>query len=159
MLALVLHGELTTDPNSSAASVDARQLLQHYGPETYNKNFIFSGDNWLFVERWEHLIANRAQLDTVQVLTWSTSCRMTISVPPHKRLRFRYLDDYGESHYIGPIEGAQPMSEAWVNGFDHQGISSRFRSCLWFAHVGLGTERLARPPTVLHIRIQKRRLP
>jgi len=39
-------------------------------------------------------------------------------------LRFRYLDDYGESHYIGPIEGAQPMSEAWVNGFDHQGISS-----------------------------------
>lgn len=32
-----------------------------------------------------------------------------------------YIDDYGESHYIGPIEGAQPMSEGWVNGFDHQG--------------------------------------
>ena len=28
--------------------------------------------------------------------------------------------DYGESHYIGPIKGAQPNSEAWVNGFDHQ---------------------------------------
>ena len=27
--------------------------------------------------------------------------------------------DYGESHYIGPIKGAQPDSEAWVNGFDH----------------------------------------
>lgn len=27
--------------------------------------------------------------------------------------------DYGESHYIGPIKGAQPNSEAWVNGFDH----------------------------------------
>jgi len=52
------------------------------------------------VARWEHLIANRAQLDMVEVLTWN---------------------DYGESHYIGPIEGAQPMSEAWVNGFDHQG--------------------------------------
>jgi hypothetical protein len=35
--------------------------------------------------------------------------------------KFRYLDDYGESHYIGPIAGAQPMSEGWVNGFDHQG--------------------------------------
>lgn len=30
-------------------------------------------------------------------------------------------NDYGESHYIGPIEGAQPNSQAWVNGFDHQG--------------------------------------
>lgn len=27
--------------------------------------------------------------------------------------------DYGESHYIGPIAGDQPNSEAWVNGFDH----------------------------------------
>lgn len=42
-------------------------------------------------------------------------------------LKIHYLDDYGESHYIGPIEGAQPMSEAWVNGFDHQG-SPEFRS-------------------------------
>jgi len=75
-------------------------FFTHYGPETYNKNFIYSGDNWLFVERWEHLIANRAHVDMVEVLTWN---------------------DYGESHYIGPIEGAQPMSEAWVNGFDHQG--------------------------------------
>ncbi|KAF9648563.1 glycoside hydrolase family 71 protein [Thelephora ganbajun] len=75
-------------------------FFTHYGPETYNKNFMYSGDNWLFAERWEHLIANRAHVDMVEVLTWN---------------------DYGESHYIGPIEGAQPMSEAWVNGFDHQG--------------------------------------
>ena len=27
--------------------------------------------------------------------------------------------DYGESHYIGPIKGAQPNSQAWVDGFDH----------------------------------------
>jgi len=78
MFALVLHGEMTSDPNSSAAS--AKHVLQHYGPETYNKNFIYSGDNWLFVERWEHLIANRAQLDIVEVLTWSTLCRAMISV-------------------------------------------------------------------------------
>lgn len=29
--------------------------------------------------------------------------------------------DYGESHYVGPIEGAQPDGTTWVNGFDHQG--------------------------------------
>ena len=25
----------------------------------------------------------------------------------------------GESHYIGPIKGAQPNSHAWVDGFPH----------------------------------------
>ena len=43
-------------------------------------------------------MANRPSVDIVQVLTWN---------------------DYGESHYVGPIEGAQPNSQAWVNGFEH----------------------------------------
>lgn len=30
-------------------------------------------------------------------------------------------NDYGESHYIGPVTGVQPMSQQWVNGFDHTG--------------------------------------
>lgn len=55
------------------ASADTGQLPQHYGPETYDKNFIYSGDNWLFVERWEHLIANQTHVDMVEVLTWSRS--------------------------------------------------------------------------------------
>ena len=59
--------------SQSMMSADPNQLLQHYGPETYNKNFIYSGDNWLFVERWEQLIANRAHVDMVEVLTWSRS--------------------------------------------------------------------------------------
>lgn len=121
MFALVLYGELVLDSGASTASIDQWQLLQHYGPDTYNKNFIYSGDNWLFVERWEQLIANRAQLDLVQVLTWSTSRWITASLPRHTVLSLSRIDDYGESHYIGPIEGAQPMSEAWVNGLDHQG--------------------------------------
>jgi Glycosyl hydrolase family 71 len=42
----------------------------------------------------------RDQVDIVQVVTWN---------------------DYGESHYIGPIKGAQPNSQAWVDGMDHTG--------------------------------------
>ena len=27
--------------------------------------------------------------------------------------------DYGESHYVGPVKGSQPNSQAWVDGFAH----------------------------------------
>ena len=40
--------------------------------------------------------------------------------------------DFGESHYIGPIKGAQPDSEAWVDGFPHEAwlhINSFDRLC------------------------------
>lgn len=76
--------------------------LQHYGPDTYNKNWIYRSDDWLFAERWEMLIANRNRVNFAEVVTWN---------------------DYGESHYVGPIEGIQPMSQSWVDGFDHQGMA------------------------------------
>lgn len=47
------------------------------------------------------MIANRDKVDVVEVITWN---------------------DYGESHYIGPIEGSQPNSQAWVDGMDHTGM-------------------------------------
>jgi len=75
-------------------------FFTHYGADTFNKNWIYNFDDWLFSERWEVLIKNRDKVPIVEVLTWN---------------------DYGESHYIGPIEGSQPNSQAWVNGFDHQG--------------------------------------
>ncbi|EAU86702.2 alpha-1,3-glucanase [Coprinopsis cinerea okayama7 len=75
-------------------------FFTHYGVDSYNKNFIFRADNWLLVERWEMLVQERDHIDMVQVISWN---------------------DYGESHYMGPIEGAQPHSEAWTTGFDHQG--------------------------------------
>ena len=31
----------------------------------------------------------------------------------------RLVQDYGESHYIAPVRGAQPNSEKWVDGFPH----------------------------------------
>ncbi|KAF5382553.1 hypothetical protein D9615_002844 [Tricholomella constricta] len=75
-------------------------FFTHYGADTYNKNFVFLSDQHLYSKRWESLIATRDQIDIVQVLTWN---------------------DYGESHDIGPIKGAQPNSEAWVDGMDHTG--------------------------------------
>lgn len=32
------------------------------------------------------------------------------------------IADYGESSYIGPIDGAQPNSQSWVDGFDHSAL-------------------------------------
>jgi len=58
-------------------------FFTHYGPNSYNKNWIYRADDWLFSNRWEMLIANRQHVDIVQVLTWN---------------------DYGESHYIGPMK-------------------------------------------------------
>ena len=55
-------------------------------------------DDWAFAQRWEMLIQNRATVPLVQVQTWN---------------------DYGESHYVGPVKGAQPNSQAWVDGFAH----------------------------------------
>ncbi|KAJ7148702.1 glycoside hydrolase family 71 protein [Mycena crocata] len=75
-------------------------FFTHYGADTYDKNWIYRADNWLLAQRWELLIQNRNSIDLVQVITWN---------------------DYGESHYVGPIHGAQPNSQAWVNGFEHTG--------------------------------------
>ncbi|KAF7362348.1 AA-TRNA-LIGASE-II domain-containing protein [Mycena venus] len=74
-------------------------FFTHYGPDSWNKNWIYRGDDWLFARRWEQLIAMRSQIDIVQVVSWN---------------------DYGESHYICPtVRGAQPNSHAWVDGFPH----------------------------------------
>jgi len=73
-------------------------FFTHYGPDSWNKNWIYRGDDWLFVRRWEHLLAHRNAIDIVQVISWN---------------------DYGESHYIAPVRGAQPNSQAWVEGFPH----------------------------------------
>ena len=77
-------------------------FFTHYGPDTFNKNWIYRGDDWLFASRWELLVQHRASIPFAEVVTWN---------------------DYGESHYIGPVDGAQPGSNAWVDGFDHQGAS------------------------------------
>ncbi|KAF9031404.1 glycoside hydrolase family 71 protein [Hymenopellis radicata] len=73
----------------------------HYPANSFNKNWIYRPDNWLFAERWEMLAGHRDHVDIVQIISWN---------------------DFGESHYVGPIEGAQPMSESWTTGFPHTGF-------------------------------------
>ncbi|KAF9004562.1 glycoside hydrolase family 71 protein [Cyathus striatus] len=73
-------------------------FFTHYGPNSYNKNWVFRSDDWLAVQRWELIVQNRAYIDIAQIISWN---------------------DYGESHYVGPVHGAQPGSQSWVDGFDH----------------------------------------
>ncbi|KAG8823458.1 hypothetical protein FRC19_003782 [Serendipita sp. 401] len=76
-------------------------FFTHYGPSSFNKNWIYRSDDWLYASRWEMLVDHRDEVSCVEIVTWN---------------------DYGESSYIGPIEGNQPNSEAWVNGFPHLGF-------------------------------------
>lgn len=95
-------------------------FFTHYSPETYDKNvsltlsavakccphtlcdyeWIYLADYWSYEQRWTTLIENRDVVDVVEIITWN---------------------DYSESHYIGPIEGAQPNSQGWTNGMPHLG--------------------------------------
>lgn len=61
----------------------------------YNyKNWYQRGDDWLMNTRWEQLISMRDKIKFLEILTWN---------------------DYGESHYIGPVKGAQPDGTTWAN--------------------------------------------
>ncbi|KAI0778002.1 glycoside hydrolase family 71 protein [Irpex lacteus] len=74
-------------PGRSYMAASSPWFYTHYN----TKNFIWRPDDWLLANRWEAIVANRTSIDFVEVNTWN---------------------DYGESHYIGPIE-------AWVDGYDH----------------------------------------
>ena len=78
-------------------------FFTHFGANSWNKNWLYRSDNWLYATRWEQLISMRSEITSLEILTWN---------------------DYGESSYIGPIAGALPAgSDVWVNGFDHEAIN------------------------------------
>ncbi|WRT64077.1 uncharacterized protein IL334_001005 [Kwoniella shivajii] len=79
-------------------------FFTHFSPSTWNKNWLYRSDDWLYATRWEALIGMRDKVKSVEILTWN---------------------DYGESSYIGPIEGALPAgSDVWTNGYEHTALSS-----------------------------------
>jgi glucan endo-1,3-alpha-glucosidase len=81
------------------------------------RKWIYRGDDWLLVRRWEHLLACRSDIDIVQVISWNGEDSV-VDVQGSIVL-IVLLQDYGESHYLAPVHGAQPNSQAWVDGFPH----------------------------------------
>ncbi|OCF33439.1 hypothetical protein I316_04859 [Kwoniella heveanensis BCC8398] len=81
-------------------------FFTHYGTEgqwAWNKNWIYRSDDLLLPTRFQQLLSLPAEQapSIIQVISWN---------------------DYGESHYIAPILGAQPGSESWTEGMDHEGF-------------------------------------
>jgi glucan endo-1,3-alpha-glucosidase len=64
--------------------------------------WIYLADSHLYPTRWDALVSTRDKVDIVEIVTWN---------------------DYGESHYLRDpgSDGAQPNSQAWVDGMSHQG--------------------------------------
>ncbi|EIW68225.1 hypothetical protein TREMEDRAFT_44661 [Tremella mesenterica DSM 1558] len=73
-------------------------FFTYYGPNSYNKDWIYRSDDWLLATRMEQLIGLRNKFDMVELISWN---------------------DYGESHYVGPIRADQPMSQGWTNNMPH----------------------------------------
>jgi glucan endo-1,3-alpha-glucosidase len=78
-------------------------FFTHYGKTgewAFNKNWIYRSDDLLYPSRWSSILSltkERAP-EIVQVISWN---------------------DYGESHNIAPVLGAEPGSAAWTRNMDH----------------------------------------
>ncbi|KAF2004700.1 glycoside hydrolase family 71 protein [Amniculicola lignicola CBS 123094] len=74
----------------------------HYGPEvSYSKNWVFPGD-LLWYNRWNEIINMESAPRFLEIITWN---------------------DYGESHYIGPLSSkhTDDGNSKWVNDMPHNG--------------------------------------
>lgn len=72
----------------------------HFGPEvSYSKNWVFPGDT-LWYDRWQQILSLQPRF--VEIITWN---------------------DYGESHYIGPLSSLHydDGNSKWVNDMPHDG--------------------------------------
>ncbi|KUI69336.1 hypothetical protein VM1G_05453 [Cytospora mali] len=72
----------------------------HFGPEvSYSKNWVFPGD-LLWYDRWNEILSLGPRF--VEIVTWN---------------------DYGESHYIGPLDSPHydDGNSKWTNDMPHDG--------------------------------------
>lgn len=72
----------------------------HYGLEvTYSKNWVFPSDR-LWYDRWNEILTLAPQY--IEILTWN---------------------DYGESHYVGPLDSphSDDGNSKWTNDMPHDG--------------------------------------
>ena len=73
----------------------------HYGPEvSYSKNWVFPSD-LLWFQRWTDILTLAPQF--LEIITWN---------------------DFGESHYVGPISASHldDGNSKWVNDMPHDGF-------------------------------------
>lgn len=66
-----------------------------------------------------------SSFDTVLKLTWLRLSLGTVRIVVILLHEYKANDrpsDYGESSYIGPINGDQPNSQGWVDGYPHLGF-------------------------------------
>lgn len=94
----------TTEDDAYMADRNGKVYMAGVSPWFFThfsyKNWIYKSDD-LFTARWEELVS--LQPDFIEIITWN---------------------DYGESSYIGPLDGAFPydseiQSSEWCTGFDH----------------------------------------
>ena len=87
-----------------------------------------ASDDNLYATRWEQILAMKPQM--VQIISWNdfgeryVSSYLGSSLTKTKRIASVGTDASTRSsfsHYIGPIEGSQPGSEAWTDGMCHDG--------------------------------------
>jgi len=107
-----INANLTTDgDNSYTSALAGRPYMMpvspwfntHYGTDTYNKNWIFLSDT-LWGTRWDQVLQINPQF--LEIVTWN---------------------DFGESHYIGPLHddntsvyaGGDTGAVKWVKGMAH----------------------------------------
>ncbi|KAJ3709955.1 glycoside hydrolase [Lentinula raphanica] len=93
-------------------------FFTHFGKNSFNKNFLYIADQHLYSKRWESLIpAQEPLVNDSNTTTTSTQPSISDQVDIVEIISW---NDYGESHYVGPIEGALPTgSEAWTDGMNH----------------------------------------
>ena len=72
----------------------------------------------MYAARWEKLVSERTSFDVVSLVDLCDELLLIVA-----QVEIVSWNDYGESHYIGPIEGALPLNAGdWVNGFPHTGL-------------------------------------
>ncbi|EXU97735.1 alpha-1,3-glucanase (glycoside hydrolase family 71) domain protein [Metarhizium robertsii] len=75
-------------------------FFTHFGPEvSYSKNWVFPGGSLIF-DRWNQVLQKRFPM--LEIVTWN---------------------DYGESHYVGPLKSPHydDGNSKWVNDMPHDG--------------------------------------
>ncbi|KAG8688646.1 hypothetical protein FRC08_011317 [Ceratobasidium sp. 394] len=99
-------------------------FAHHPGDSSINR--YLRGDNFMYRGRWDQLIQNRASLPFVEIGSWN---------------------DYGESHYIGPLTGSIPANTNYVNAnTDHSAWTDlTFYYATWF--------KLGTAPTIAHDKV------